>query len=383
MTETLDLSNVINISILSAPQTLGTPNINTAALISKEPKPAGWTATQEFAIYTNATEVANDFGSSSDAAAIAAKYFAQNPNPLSTGGYLAIVVRLNPGPIESIQDAIVRVLNKVFFFGVLVDEEIIEATFVSLTTFIQTLDKIFFYTSSDPADYQPDGLLDDLRTASKTHTRGLYYGEQVPAPNAPWLFSGAYAGRALSTNFAGSLTTTTMHLKQLATIVPDATIDQTELVAAGLAGVDIFVNIASIPALFTSGANTFFDEVYNELWFKFALQTAGFNYLAGTNSKIPQTESGMEGLKNVYRNVCQQGVENGFMAPGSWTSPDVFGNPEDLIRSVDDIGFYVFSIPVVKQLQADREARLAPLVQIAIKAAGAIHKSNVIVNVNL
>ena len=382
MTETLDLSNVINISILSAPQTLGTPNINTAALISSEAKPGSF-GTTEFRIYTNATEVAKDFGSSSKAADIAAKFFAQNPNPLTTGGYLAIVPRLNPGPIETIEDAIIRVTNKVFFFGVLVDEEIIEATFVDLTTFIQTLDKIFFYTSSDPADYQPDGLLDDLRQASKTHTRGLYYGEQVPAANEPWLFSAAYAGRALSTDFSGSLTTTTLHLKQLATVVPDATIDQTELVAAGLAGVDIFVNIASIPALFTSGANQFFDEVYNELWIKSALQTAGFNYLAGTNTKIPQTESGMEGLKNVYRNVCQQAVTNGFLAPGSWTSPDVFGNPEDLIRSVDDIGFYVFSLPVAQQLQADREGRLAPLVQIAIKTAGAIHKSNVIVNVNL
>ena len=384
MTETLDLSNVINISILAAPQTLGTPNINTAAHISKEAKPAGWTPTQEFAIYTNATGVATDFGSSSAAAAIAAAFFAQNPNPLSTGGYLAIVVR-ETGPLESIEDAIKRVINKVFFFGVLIDEEMSAEVpaFEALTSFIQTIDKVFFYTSSDQADYAPGGLLDDLRTAGKTHSRGLFYGEQVPVANTPWLFSAAYAGRALSTNFAGSLTTTTLHLKQLATIVPDATIDQTQLLAAGVAGVDIYVNIASIPALFTSGENAFFDQVYNELWFKFALQTAGFNYLAGTNTKIPQTESGMEGLKNVYRNVCQQGVENGFMAPGSWTSPDVFGNPEDLIRSVDDIGFYVFSIPVVKQLQADREARLAPLVQIAIKAAGAIHKSNVIVNVNL
>ena len=145
---------------------------------------------------------------------------------------------------------------------------------------------------------------------------------------------------------------------------------------------DVYVNIGGLSSLLTSGGNGWFDEIYNELWFKLALQTAGFNFLRASNTKIPQTEIGMDGLKNAYRVVCQQGVNNGFLAPGAWSSPDVFGNPQLLIQAVAGIGFYIYSSPISQQSQSDREARQAPLVQIAAKAAGAIQKSNVIVAVN-
>lgn len=376
----LDLSNVISISILGTPSNLGLPNINTAALISQD-APLDWDENQVFAIYTNPTDVATDFGTGSNAFKIASAFFAQQPNPLTTGGYLAIIPRLTTPSLESIEDAIVRTLNLVYYFGILIDEEMDGTTFATLTTYIQTLDKMFFYASSNQADFAPGGMLDLLRTAGKTHSRGLYYNDGTAIDTQE--MAAAYAGRGLSTDFGGSNTTQTMHLKVLSGLSPDATIDQTALVAAGTAGVDVYVNIAGVPSLFTSGANSFFDEIYNELWFKFALQTAGFNYLRAASTKVPQTESGMEGLKNVYRGVCDQAVSNGFIGAGRWTSPLVFGNPASLIRSVADIGYYVYSTPLSQQSQADREARRAPLVQIAVKAQGAIHKSNVIVNVNL
>ena len=42
---------------------------------------------------------------------------------------------------------------------------------------------------------------------------------------------------------------------------------------------------------------------------------AGFNYLAQSSTKIPQTEAGMDGLKGAYRAVCQQAVANQNPAP--------------------------------------------------------------------
>jgi hypothetical protein len=196
-------------------------------------------------------------------------------------------------------------------------------------------------------------------------------------------FPAAYAGRALAVNFSGSRTVHTMHLKSLATIPDYKGIDQTVLSALNAGGIDTYVNIGGIPCLFTSGVNGYTDEVMNELWLKFALQTAGYNYLRATNTKIPQTELGMEGLKNEYRKVMEQAVSNGFLAAGAWTSSEFFGDPVSLVRSVKDIGYYVYSQPVSQQLMADRIARKAPLIQIAAKTAGAIHSSNVIVNVNI
>jgi len=42
-------------------------------------------------------------------------------------------------------------------------------------------------------------------------------------------------------------------------------------------------------------------------------------------------------------------------------------------------GYYTYSIPIAQQAQTDRELRKAPLVQIAVKRAGAIHSSDVLV----
>ncbi len=378
MSETLDLSNVINVTILPTQTGLALPEINTAALFSNETPDSGWDMGQTNKIYTNATDVGDDFGTDSDAYDIAVAFFSQQPNVLTTSGYLVIILLT---AAEKIEAAITRIGDTVYYFGVLADGFLGGTDLANLAEAVQALDKMLFYCSKTKADFAPGGALDLIRQAKEDHTRCLYYDGDDDIDSQR--FAAAYASRGLSTDFSGVNTTSTMHLKQLTGIVPDTTVDQTALTACQLAGVDVYVSIASVPGLFTSGANRFFDEVYNEFWFKFALQVAGFNYLAQTNTKIPQTEAGLEGLKNQYRKVCAQAVLNGFSAPGAWNSSTVFGNPADLIRCVADIGYYVWALPVAQQSQSDREDRKAPLIQIALKAAGAIHSSNVIVNVNL
>lgn len=375
--KTLDLSNVINVTILGTPTGLNLPLINTAALFSSETPSWG----DAFKIYLNATDVGTDFGTGSKAYSIARAFFAQQPNPLGTGGYLTIVPLV--GGTEAVATAIARVLNSVYFFGVLVDQEYsaTPAVFSALATYVQTLDKVFFYASSVQSQYSPGGMLDLIRSGSLTNTRCLYYSDGTALDTQ--LMAAAYAGRALSTDFTGSNTAQSLHLKALSGITADTTVDQTQLTALQTAGVDCYVSVAGVSGIFNAATNGFFDEIYNQFWLKFALQTAGLNYLRQTNSKIPQTEPGMEGLKNEYRKVCAQGVSNGFLAPGTWTSSTVFGSSEALIRCVKDIGYYIYSSPISAQTQVNREARIAPLVQIAVKTAGAIHKSNVIVQVNL
>jgi len=157
---------------------------------------------------------------------------------------------------------------------------------------------------------------------------------------------------------------------------------QTILTAAKAVGADVYVNIAGQSCVMSYGANGFFDDVYNLRWLIGALEVAGFNFLRQAGTKIPQTERGMDGLKGAYRQVCSQAVSNGFVAPGLWTGSDTFGDPEDFKRNISDFGFYIYSLPVAQQSSADRLARISPVVQIAIKYAGAIHSSNVIVNVN-
>lgn len=375
MAKIIDLSNVINVTISLTPTVLSNKNINTIALFTTDTPSWG----DAYKIYLNSTDVGTDFGTTSNSYKIAAKLFSQQPNPLSTGGYLVIIPR-QAGP-EAIGDAIVRTISSVYYFGVIIDQEMHaeSATFATLATYIQSIDKVLFVASSVKGDYAPGGMFDLVRSGSETHTRCIFYSDGTAIDTIT--AAAAYAGRALSTDFTGSLTAQTMHLKALAGVVPDTTVDQTELTAIGTAGVDCYVNLG-VSALFTSGKNKFFDQIYNSFWLKFALQTAGFNFLRGTNTKIPQTESGMHGLKGAYQNICAQAITNGYGAPGSWTSPDTFGNPADLIRNIKDVGYYIYSQPISQQSAADRTDRKAPLVQIALKEAGALHSSNVIVSVN-
>jgi hypothetical protein len=374
----LSLSNVINVTVQPTASGLGLPNINTICLFSKE-TPGGTFGADDYKVYKGVAEVEEDFGSSSVAYDIAVKVFSQNPNILTTGGYLVIVPR--ESGTEKIQTACARVIDQIYFFGVLVDEDITGGTdFVDMTAYMQTVDKLLFFGSATAGDIvTTSGRFDVVRSGSLTHSRCLY---NTVDQDTAVLLAAAYASRALSTDFSGSQTCQTMHLKSLAGMTADPGIDQTVLTSCLAAGVDVYVSIAGIAGVFCSGENTFVDEIYNELWIKAAIQVAGFNYLRQTNSKIPQTESGVDGLKNAYRKVCEQAVTNGFLAPGSWTSPDSFGSREALIRCIKDIGYYVYSEPVADQAQADREARKAPLVQIAVKAAGAVHSSNIIVSVN-
>ena len=89
----------------------------------------------------------------------------------------------------------------------------------------------------------------------------------------------------------------TMSFKTLANVVPDESITQSIFVKAETAGADLYGDVQSAPLVVSNGANQFFDSVYNAVWFKLALEVAGFNYLKQTNTKTPQTEIGMDGLK--------------------------------------------------------------------------------------
>jgi hypothetical protein len=278
---------------------------------------------------------------------------------------------------ETLVEAITRLSSQVQFIpmitNLLMEDDAVEAA----ATAIQALDIIWFYDFASTSDIA--GVATTIAEAEETHTRCLMYTPDLTESN---LMKSAYAGRACSVNFAGSATTQTMNLKSLATISPDDGLNQTLLDACDTAGVDVYGSFGGVSVVKDVGGNDYFDNVYNSLWFKLAIQTAGFNYLRQTNTKVPQTEAGMDGLKGAYGRVCDQAVNNGMIAPGEWTSSETFGNPDDFRRNIRDKGYYIYSTPIALQSAVDRENRIAPVVQIAIKLAGAIHKSNVIVVVN-
>lgn len=281
---------------------------------------------------------------------------------------------------ETLKEALLRTKDLVQYFGVCTAEITSEADMLDAAALIQTLNKIAFFVSRDAADVEPAGMLDLLTTGGFTQSRGLYYGGATDTLALTMMAS--YIGRALSVNFEGSNTTITMHLKDLSGVQPDPSMTETLLNKCQDAGADVYISLQGVPKVFTSGENKFFDQVYNQQWIVGAIQVAGFNYLATSGTKIPQTENGMIGLKGAYRQACLQAVTNGYAAPGAWTSADTFGNQDNFLANIAQMGFYIYSAPISQQSAASRAAREAPLVQIALKEAGAVQSSDVIININ-
>jgi hypothetical protein len=378
----LSISNIINISVSTA--NLGLNNYNTSNLgLFTNETPGLSFGTDGFKAYVEPTDVAADFGSSSQTYKMALAVFSQQPNILAGDGQL-IVILLEIS--EDLDAAITRTASLVQYFGVMTNQTVTdmgESQVLAAAAVIQALNKIAFFVSYDEADLVAAyGILYLLMEGGFTQSRGLYYGDDSDSGINALLMMSAYAGRGLSVNFTGSNTTITMNLKTLNTIQPDPSMTQTIYNEAVIAGADIYPSIQGNPAVISNGANKYFDQVYNLLAFVGGLQIAGYNYLAQTGTKVPQTENGMDGLKGAYRGICQQYVINQYLAPGTWTSPTTFGNQVDLYANIQQQGYYIFSQPIGQQAQVDRAARKAPLVQIAVKEAGAIQESDVIIFVN-
>lgn len=275
--------------------------------------------------------------------------------------------------VERVKDAVLRTYLSVPYFGIVLNEKQSDVLLEELANTIQSMDKLLFVGSNLSADIT--GIFTTLTDAGLTHTRTKYYS--IAEDDALDLAAG-YASRLMSINFDAGNTALTMNLKDITGLIADTGVTQTIKDSAALAGVDIYADIG-VPKVLISGANLYSDQIYTRLALKVRLQIAGFNFLAQTTTKIPQTEEGMNGLKGAYRAILALFVGAGVYAPGAWNSAETFGDPADHIRNIAERGYFIFSAPVADQAQAERDARIAPLVQIAAKEAGAIHTSDVTV----
>jgi hypothetical protein len=188
-------------------------------------------------------------------------------------------------------------------------------------------------------------------------------------------------GRAFTVDFDGSLTTLTLKFKQEPGITAES-LTESQAAALKAKNCNVFVNYSNGTAILQEGVmcnGFFFDEVHGTDWLQNDLQTEVFNLLFESDTKIPQTDAGINNILARVSSRLEQAVTNGLVAPGVWTGPGI-----GAIKSGDTLakGYYVYAAPVATQSTADRQARKAPVIQCAIKLAGAVHSANIIVNVN-
>ena len=273
-----------------------------------------------------------------------------------------------------LKDVVAQADEYGYFGPILTTQKCENDLVVENATAIQATDHIYFEATKSLKNMAVLGASIKSANLRKTHLNA-YSGDEK-------LEIATYATIACSSNYSGVNTALTMNLKELTGVQPDSNLNQTYYTQAKTNGVDIYGSTRGLSCVYSFSNGAYTDEVTMDLWLKKALEVAGFNYLRKTNTKIPQTESAMTGLKNAYMQVLEQGVKNGCIGTGNrWNDSIPFGEPETFQENIENLGYYIYSIPVAEQSQVERENRQAPLIQIAIKRAGATHSSDVIVNI--
>jgi Protein of unknown function (DUF3383) len=190
----------------------------------------------------------------------------------------------------------------------------------------------------------------------------------------------SFFGRAFTVDFEGSNTTITMKFKVQPGVTPEV-LSASQANAIEKKRFNVYVVYENGVAIVEQGVvcgPAWFDEIHGTDWLANRLQTDIFNILYQL-PKVPQTNPGIQILVAGADGGLSQGVTNGLIAPGVWRAGG-FGTlqyGEYLAK-----GWYTWANSVDNQPQAEREARIAPLIQCAIKLAGAVHHSDVLVNVN-
>lgn len=249
---------------------------------------------------------------------------------------------------------------------------------VDVAAFIQgaSISRIFGFTETDTR------VLDAAWTTDMaSRLKALNYTRSFVTYSANKYAVASMFGRAFSVNFSANRSTITLMYKQEPGVVAEL-LTETQAQTLKAKRCNVFVQYQNDTAIIQYGVmsgQAYFDEIHGLDWFTDALQTALYNLLYQSKTKIPQTDAGQNQLVNTASNVCAEAINNGLVAPGQWNA-DGFGQLERGQFLTE--GFYIYTQPMALQDQSIREQRIAPPIQIALKLAGAIHEIDAIIDVN-
>jgi hypothetical protein len=293
------------------------------------------------------------------------------------GGYL--VPGIAAETIESAVATFLALTNVWYGLQIAAAASILDADYVQVASLIEAASPshIFGVTTQETAALLTSSTT-DLPSLMKAggYTRSFcQYSQSSPYASA------SVFGRAFTVNFNGSNTTITLKFKQEPLIVAEQ-LTETQAAALNSKNCNVFVaynNNTSILQQGTMANGFFFDEIHGTDWLQNQIQTDVYNLLYTSQTKIPQTDPGINQIATIVSQDFQLGVNNGLIAPGVWNGPGIGALVPGQYLST---GFYVFQPSVASQTVASRAARQAPVIQGAIKLAGAVHFSNILVSVN-
>jgi len=379
MAQGLPVSNVVNVDVIMSPTAATGRNFGSLLILGTS---TVIPVSERIRLYTSSEDIGVDFGEDSPEYEAALIYFSQSPRPAQVyvGRWAKTMATGETGSAETLAQAITDVLQFTNWYGLGIadEDELTPAEITATAAAVQasSLSRVFAVTSSD------SGIIDSATTSDVASTlKAAGYSRTFVQYSTKSKYAALSSfGRAFTVNFTGNNTTITLKFKTEPGVTYE-TLTSSQAAAVDAKNANVYVYYANDTAILQQGVMSngdFFDERHGLDWLQNYVQTNLFNLLYTSTSKIPQTEAGITRLLTNVEMSLDQAVSNGLVAPGVWNGGDI-----GQITAGDTLtkGYYVYAQPLASQAQSDREKRRAPLIQAAIKLAGAVHYADVQINV--
>ncbi|EFS3174240.1 DUF3383 domain-containing protein [Salmonella enterica] len=379
MPQGLPVSNVVNVDVIIGPRAATGRNFGSLLILGSS---TVIPVSERIRLYSSPEDIGTDFGVDSPEYEAATVYFSQSPRPkeVYVGRWAKTLATGEAGAAENLMDAVNAVMGYTNWYGLGIadKEDVADDDWLKVAAAVEAsgVSRILAITTSDPATMDATSITDlayKLKAAKYGRTFVQYSSSSKYAALSAF-------GRAFTVNFNGSNTTITLKFKQEPGITYE-TLTTDQAAALDARNCNVFVYYQNDTAILQQGvmsSGDFFDERHGLDWLQNYVQTNLYNLLYTSTTKIPQTDAGVTRLLSNVEQSMDQSVTNGLVAAGVWN-----GGPIGQLDSGDTLtkGYYVYAQPISEQAQADREARKAPVIQVACKLAGAVHFADVQVNV--
>lgn len=379
MAQGLPVSNVVNVDVIMSPVAATGRNFGALLILGTS---TVIPVTERIRQYSAIEDIGDDFGVDSPEYEAATIFFSQSPKPtlVYIGRWAKTLVEGEAGAVETMLQAVNASLQYTNWYGLAIADsaDLVEADVISVAAAIEasSLSRILAVTTDDE-NVLVSGNTDNIGYKLKAAGYGRTFWQY--SSSSKYAAISAF-GRAFTVNFTGSNTTITLKFKTEPGITYE-TLTTAQAAAIDAINGNVYVYYANDTAIIQQGVmanGDFFDERHGLDWLQNYVQTNLYNLLYTSPTKIPQTDAGVTRLMTNVEASLDQAVNNGLIAPGVWN-----GGPIGQIESGDTLtkGYYVYADAVANQAQSDREARKSPVIQAAIKLAGAIHYGDVQINV--
>lgn len=379
MAQGLPVSNVVNVDVIMSPVAATGRNFGALLILGTS---TVIPVTERIRQYSAIEDIGDDFGVDSPEYEAATIFFSQSPKPtlVYIGRWAKTLAEGEAGAVETLLQAVNASLQYTNWYGLAIADsaDLVEADVISVAAAIEasSLSRILAVTTDD-VNVLVAGNTDNIGYKLKAAGYGRTFWQY--SSSSKYAAISAF-GRAFTVNFTGNNTTITLKFKTEPGVTYE-TLTTAQAAAIDAINGNVYVYYANDTAIIQQGVmanGDFFDERHGLDWLQNYVQTNLYNLLYTSATKIPQTDAGVTRLMTNVEASLDQAVNNGLVAPGVWN-----GGPIGQIESGDTLtkGYYVYADSVDNQAQSDREARKSPVIQAALKLAGAIHYGDVQINV--